>query len=93
MKLKHRLAILNKAIVAEQNAATTAVFGKYVAAVLPTAVGAMITIAQQTPSPGHSHSLPTPAIISRVNATAAKFGCYQCNSAMSLAKTLKFGTH
>lgn len=31
----------------------------------------------------------TPAIISTVNANAAKFGDYQCNSAMSLAKTLK----
>lgn len=31
----------------------------------------------------------TPAIISTVNANAAKFGDYQCNSAMSLSKTLK----
>lgn len=31
----------------------------------------------------------TVAIISPVNASAAKFGDYQCNSAMSLAKTLK----
>ncbi|XP_017487327.1 PREDICTED: uncharacterized protein LOC108375694, partial [Rhagoletis zephyria] len=47
--------------------------GKYVPAVLPTAVGVMISIAEQTPSPGDSH-MPTIAIISRVNATAAKFG-------------------
>lgn len=31
----------------------------------------------------------TAAIISPVNSNAAKFGDYQCNSAMSLAKTLK----
>lgn len=31
----------------------------------------------------------TSAIISTVNSNAAKFGDYQCNSAMSLAKTLK----
>lgn len=31
----------------------------------------------------------TQAIISPVNATTAKFGDYQCNSAMSLVKTLK----
>lgn len=31
----------------------------------------------------------TSAIISSVNANAAKFGDYQCNSSMSLAKTLK----
>lgn len=31
----------------------------------------------------------TTAIISPVNTNAAKFGDYQCNSAMSLAKTLK----
>lgn len=31
----------------------------------------------------------TPAIISAVNANAAKFGDYQCNSAMPLSKTLK----
>lgn len=31
----------------------------------------------------------TAAIISPGNANAAKFGDYQCNSAMSLAKTLK----
>ncbi|XP_036322463.1 probable arginine--tRNA ligase, cytoplasmic [Rhagoletis pomonella] len=89
MKLKHRLSILIKTIVAEQNAATTTIFGKNVPAVMPTAVGAMILIAQQTSSPGHFQSLPTQAIISHVNATAAKFGYYQRNSVTSLAKTLK----
>ncbi|XP_036340084.1 uncharacterized protein LOC118749385 [Rhagoletis pomonella] len=62
MKLKDRLAIWSKVIVAEENAATIAVVAKYVPAVVPTAVGAMR--AEQTPSPGHSHSLLTPAIIS-----------------------------
>ncbi|XP_036335384.1 uncharacterized protein LOC118745816 [Rhagoletis pomonella] len=45
--------------------------GKYVPAELPTAVGVMISIAEQTPSAGHSHSLSTLVIISRVNATGA----------------------
>ncbi|XP_017466743.1 PREDICTED: probable arginine--tRNA ligase, cytoplasmic isoform X1 [Rhagoletis zephyria] len=87
MKLKDRLAIWSKVIVAEENAATIAVVAKYVPAVVPTAVGAMR--AEQTPSPGHSHSLPTPAIISHVNATSAKFDNYQCNSILSWAKALQ----
>ncbi|XP_067636697.1 probable arginine--tRNA ligase, cytoplasmic [Eurosta solidaginis] len=94
LKLKHRLAILNKAIAAEQNATSSA--KHYVPATLPTAIDEMISITEHLVdlfTNAIALAFPqlagTTAIISSVNASAAKFGDYQCNSAMSLAKTLK----
>uniref|UniRef100_A0A034WL43 Probable arginine--tRNA ligase, cytoplasmic n=1 Tax=Bactrocera dorsalis TaxID=27457 RepID=A0A034WL43_BACDO len=97
-KLKHRLAILNKAIAAEKNTlgAAAEVTTKYQPAELPVAVNEMISITEHLVdlfTNAIALAFPelagTQAIISPVNANAAKFGDYQCNSAMSLAKTLK----
>ncbi|XP_053948877.1 probable arginine--tRNA ligase, cytoplasmic [Anastrepha ludens] len=97
-KLKHRLAILNKAIVAEENSqgSPSAVVNQYASAALPTTDSEMISITEHITdlftkaiAVAFPHLAGTSAIISPVSATTPKFGDYQCNSPMSLAKTLK----
>lgn len=87
-----------QAIAAETNTigAAAEVTTKYQPAELPVAVNEMISITEHLVdlfTNAIALAFPelagTQAIISPVNTNAAKFGDYQCNSAMSLAKTLK----
>ncbi|KAM7350300.1 arginine--tRNA ligase-like protein [Cochliomyia hominivorax] len=94
-KLKHRLAILQNALEVEKSSSSGA-SKSYKPAVIPEQIDEMISINDHLLdlfTNAIAKAFPelsgTSAIISPVNANAAKFGDYQCNSAMSLVKTLK----
>ncbi|XP_013112873.2 probable arginine--tRNA ligase, cytoplasmic [Stomoxys calcitrans] len=99
-KLKHRLAILENAIDVEKSGGSgkaSASIGKsFTPAVIPPHINTMVSVSDHfldlftnAIAKAYPQLAGTLAIISPVNANAAKFGDYQCNSAMSLAKTLK----
>uniref|UniRef100_A0A1I8P1I0 Probable arginine--tRNA ligase, cytoplasmic n=1 Tax=Stomoxys calcitrans TaxID=35570 RepID=A0A1I8P1I0_STOCA len=99
-KLKHRLAILENAIDVEKSGgsgkASVASVKSFTPAVIPPHINTMVSVSDHfldlftnAIAKAYPQLAGTLAIISPVNANAAKFGDYQCNSAMSLAKTLK----
>ncbi|XP_023299020.2 probable arginine--tRNA ligase, cytoplasmic [Lucilia cuprina] len=95
-KLKHRLAVLQNALENEKKSQSGSATKTFVPAVIPEQINEMISISDHlfdlftnAIAKAYPQLAGTAAIISPVNANAAKFGDYQCNSAMSLAKTLK----
>uniref|UniRef100_A0A1A9WAR9 Probable arginine--tRNA ligase, cytoplasmic n=1 Tax=Glossina brevipalpis TaxID=37001 RepID=A0A1A9WAR9_9MUSC len=104
MKLKHRLAILERALEAEEQCTMATTNSKSLdgyspsltSVLIPTEIDQMISISDHLIclfTNAIAKAFPslagTLAIITPVNANAAKFGDYQCNSAMSLAKIFK----
>ncbi|KAM8718806.1 hypothetical protein ACLKA7_001507 [Drosophila subpalustris] len=83
-KLKHRLAIIKQAISAEQKTVSEINFDsallimKHLESIFSQAIGLAY--------PEYSS---TPVIIAAVNNVSSKFGDYQCNNAMALAKKMK----
>lgn len=80
----------------EKQSSSSVAAKPFVPAVIPDQIHEMISISDHlldlftnAIAKAYPQLAGTPAIISPVNANAAKFGDYQCNSAMSLAKTLK----
>ncbi|XP_065366063.1 probable arginine--tRNA ligase, cytoplasmic [Calliphora vicina] len=96
-KLKHRLAVLQNALEVEKNTqGGSAAVKPFVPAIIPEQINEMISISDHlldlftnAIAKAYPQLAGTSAIISPVNSNAAKFGDYQCNSAMSLSKTLK----
>uniref|UniRef100_A0A1I8MNG1 Probable arginine--tRNA ligase, cytoplasmic n=1 Tax=Musca domestica TaxID=7370 RepID=A0A1I8MNG1_MUSDO len=103
-KLKHRLAILKNAIenekgsgkVSTSSASVPATTKVFTPAEIPAVINTLVSISDHlldlftnAIAKAFPQLAGTAAIISPVNSNAAKFGDYQCNSAMSLAKTLK----
>ncbi|XP_037937034.1 probable arginine--tRNA ligase, cytoplasmic [Teleopsis dalmanni] len=99
-KLKHRLSILENAIETERKASSgggnISTTTSFTPATVPTIVNEMISIHQHLTDVftnaiaiAFEQLAGTTAIISPVAANASKFGDYQCNSAMSIAKSLK----